>query len=66
MICHANPYWLFDVEVEADYAEYDMDGIAAMGDAPCVFAAPDVILRWIEDGKPSVTYWVDGFIGLVK
>mgnify|MGYP002625580607 FL=1 len=61
MICHANPYWLFDDEAEADYAEYDMSGLAGMGDAPCVFTTPDMILRWIEAGKPKMTYWIDGF-----
>lgn len=45
MICHANPYWLFDDEADADFAEYDMTGAAKYGDAPCVFATPDVILR---------------------
>ena len=60
MICHANPYWLFDNEIEAEFAEYDMSGAAAFGDAPCVFATPDVILRWIEAGKPRATYWEDG------
>ena len=63
MICHANPYWLFDDEIEADYAEYDMSGLAGMGDAPCVFATPDIILKWIEAGKPRATYWIDGYPG---
>lgn len=62
MICHANPYWLFDDESEADYAEYDMTGAAKYGDAPCVFATPDVILRWIEAGKPRRTSWEDGVV----
>ena len=43
MICRANPYWLFDEEAEADHAEYDMSGIAGMGDAPCVFTTPDIV-----------------------
>ena len=61
MICHANPYWLFDDECEADYAEYDMEIDAVkMGDVACVFTTPDVILRWIEAGKPQDTAWVDG------
>lgn len=61
MICHANPYWLFDWECEADYAEYDMNVDAVkMGDEPCVFTTPDVILRWIEEGKPQETSWEDG------
>ena len=60
MICHANPYWLFDDDAEADYAEYDMSGAAGMGDEPCVFAKPDVILRWIEAGRPRETQWENG------
>ncbi len=60
MICHANPYWLFDDDVEAVYAEYDATGLAAEGDAPFVFVKPDIILRWIEAGKPRTTSWEDG------
>ena len=60
MICRTNPYWLFDDDNETDYAEYDMNGIAGMGDAPCVFATPDIILRWIKEGKPRVTHWESG------
>jgi len=57
---NANPYWLFDYEAEADYAEYDMtDESVRRGDAPCVFASPDNILRWIDEGKPRVTRWED-------
>ena len=59
MICHANPFWLFDFECEADYAEYDITGATRMGDAPFVFTTPDVILRWIEAGKPRKTSWKD-------
>lgn len=61
MICHANPYRLFDDEAKADYAEYDMtDESVRMGDAPCAFASPDIILRWIDEGKPRVTSWGNG------
>ena len=59
MICHANPFWLFDPDCEAEFAEYYEDDAVAMGDVPCVFAAPDEILRWIEEGKPRVTRWED-------
>lgn len=62
MICHTNPYWLFDCVADANYAEYDMNGAAGTGDVPCVFAAPDVILRWIKAGKPKVTNWEDGIV----
>ena len=64
MIAHANPYWLFDPECEAYFAENDPSADAVvMGDEPCVFAAVDVILRWIKEGKPRDTYWVDGVGG---
>lgn len=62
MICHANPYWLYDYDTDANYAEYDMSGAAGIGDAPCVFATPDVILRWIKAGKPKETNWADGIV----
>ena len=58
MIAHANPYWLFDAQCLADWAEDSFDAdIVMMGDAPCVFAAPDTILSWINSGKPRVTHW---------
>ena len=61
MICHANPYWLFDPDCEADYAEDDFNAEAVlMGDEACVYAPVDVILRWINEGKPRVTSWEDG------
>ena len=63
MICHANPYWLFDSDCEAYYAEEDLNaGAVLMGDEPCVYAPVDVILRWINEGKPRITYWADGII----
>lgn len=61
MIAHANPYWLFDPECDASYAEYDPDNNAVRyGDVPCVYAPVDIILKWIKEGKPRDTYWVDG------
>ena len=64
MIAHANPYWLFDPECEAYYAEDDPAANAVvMGDEPCVYATVDVILRWIKEGKPRDTNWVDGVGG---
>lgn len=61
MIAHANPYWLFDPECEADYAVDNPENCAVIcGDEPCVYAPIDVILRWIKEGKPRITYWVDG------
>ena len=60
MIARANPYWLFDPECEADYAEYDFDNEAVLyGDTPTVYAKVDVILKWIKDGKPRCTTWED-------
>ena len=58
MICHANPYWLFDYECEADYGVYDIDAV----DETSVFTTPDVILRWIEEGKPRQTSWEEGVV----
>lgn len=60
MICHANPYWLFDDFCDAFYAGYEMTGAVEAGDEPCVYVAPDVILKWIEEGKPRATCWEDG------
>lgn len=60
MICHANPYWLFDESCEADWAEYDPSVAVALGDSPSVFTTPDIILKWIESGKPQDTDWEDG------
>ena len=61
MIAHANPYWLFDPDCEADYAKDSLEDAAVRwGDEPCVYAPVDVILRWIKEGKPRETYWIDG------
>lgn len=61
MICHANPYWLFDPDCEAYYAEDDLNAeVVLMRDEPCVYAPVDVILRWINEGKPRITCWEDG------
>ena len=63
MIAHANPYWLFDPECEASFAEDSYNSeIVRMGDEPCVYAAPDVILKWIKEGKPTSTHWEDSVI----
>ena len=56
MICHANPYWLFDDEYEADDAAYVVEEDWCQA---CIFATPDVILKWIEAGKPQSTSWED-------
>ena len=56
--------WLFDPECEAYYAEDDPSADAVvMGDEPCVFATVDVILKWIKEGKPRDTNWLDGVGG---
>ena len=63
MICHANPYWLFDYDCEASEAGEDfLDVAVKYGDVPCVFAKPDVILKWIREGKPRETDWLDGVV----
>lgn len=66
-VAHANPYWLFDPECEAYYAvdEFEEDSVQ-MGDEPCVYAPPDVILKWIREGKPKMTNWSDGVIWDIK
>lgn len=63
MICHANPYWLFDPDCEAYYAVEDLHAEAVqMKDEPCVYATVDVILRWIKEGKPRDTCWSDAYL----
>ena len=29
-------------------------------DDPCIYATPDVILRWVKESKPRDTVWIDG------
>ena len=59
--CHANPYWLYDEECEASNGWEELDAGAVLdGDEPCIFAYPDVILRWIKEGKPRHTSWEEG------
>ena len=61
MICHANPYWLFDPTCDDFLAENDMNDEAVLcGNQPCTYAGPDVILKWIREGKPTITDWLDG------
>lgn len=52
-------YLLFDPESEADDASYSIDNAVLVGDQPCVYATVDVILHWIEEGKPRETSWED-------
>ena len=59
--CHANPYWLYDSECESTYGNKDPNADAVLdGDEPCIYATPGVILRWIKEGKPRDTVWIDG------
>lgn len=63
MIVHANPYWLFDRDCEEYMAEDDFDSnVVIYGDQPSTYAKPDVILKWIKEGKPKITFWIDGVI----
>lgn len=55
MRCSANPYWLFDDTCPGWYGRYEDNG-----DEPTVFASPEVILKWIIEGKPHLTRWQDG------
>jgi len=59
MVCHANPYYLYDDECEAYLGEYSGDTVDA-GDAPAIIVDLDVILKWIQEGKPRATDWTDG------
>ena len=59
--CHANPYWLYDSDCDAGYGHEDPNNEAVLcGDEPCIYATPDIILRWIKEGKSRDTYWIDG------
>ncbi len=59
--CHANPYWLYDSECEPDFGSEDPFAYSVLcGDEPCIYASPDVILKWIKEEKPRDTYWTDG------
>ena len=60
MICHANPYFLYDFECEASFAEYGGESVAN-GDAPSVFADYGTIYKWITEGKPRNVSWIDAF-----
>ena len=63
MTAHANPYWLFDYDCDSWLAEEDFNSSAVQwGDQPWVYAMPDVILKWIKEGKPKITCWEDGVI----
>ena len=59
MICHANPYYLYDDECYADMGEYEGNAVD-LGDAPAIIVNLEVIYKWIQEGKPRTTYWGDG------
>ncbi len=61
MICHANPYFLYDDACDAFMGEYD--SIAAkVGDAPAIIVGLDVIYKWIQDGRPREVDWFEGVL----
>ncbi len=61
--CHANPYWLYDSDCEADFGQEEpFSELVQYGDEPCIYATPDLILKWVKEGKPRETYWTDSFI----
>ncbi len=61
--CHANPYWLYDYECEPEFGQEDPNAYTVLdGDEPCIYASPDIILKWIGEGKPRDTYWIDGIV----
>ena len=59
MICHANPYYLYDDECYADMGEYEGNAVD-LGDAPAIIVNLEVIYKWIQEGKQRTTYWSDG------
>ena len=59
MICHANPYYLYDDDCDADLGEYDGNAVE-MGDAPAIIVGLDVVYKWIQEGKPRAVNWFDG------
>lgn len=59
--CHANPYWLYDYDCEPEFGQEDMAAeIVRDGDEPSIYARPDVILKWVKEGKPRETRWEEG------
>lgn len=60
LVCHANPYWLFDPDCEEYMAQEDEN--SNCGDEPSLFVKPDVILKWIKRGKPRYTCWEDSIM----
>ena len=58
MICHANPYYLFDDICYAESGEDDENGVERHG-KPAIFTGYDSILKWILAGKPRVVSWTD-------
>ena len=59
MICHANPYYLYDDECDADMGEYEGNAVDR-GDAPAILVSLDVIYKWIREGKPQEVCWANG------
>lgn len=59
MICHANPYYLYDRNCFAEMGEYGGHAVD-VGDAPSIIVGLDVIWKWIQEGKPRNTDWIDG------
>ncbi len=60
MICHANPYYLYDDTCGAEYGEYDGNAVE-WHDQPAIITGYDSILKWILQGKPKSVDWTDEF-----
>ena len=58
MICHANPYYLYDDDCDAEMGEYDGNAVE-LGDAPAIIVGLGVIYKWIQEGKPRSVCWYD-------
>ena len=60
MICHANPYYLYDSMCDADFGEYAGEAVECH-DLPAIITGYDSILKWILAGKPREVDWTDEF-----
>ena len=60
MICHANPYYLYDDTCGAEYGEYEGNAVE-WHDQPAIITGYDSILKWILSGKPRAVDWMDEY-----
>ena len=60
MVCHANPYYLYDDACGVEYGEYEGNAVE-WHDQPAIITGYDSILKWILSGKPKAVDWTDEF-----